>query len=147
MALRVPPWSKNFVAKVDGIEYKGVAGQYLVIKKVWKTNATIEVSFDLTTAWLDGGKSYPGYVAIKTGTQVLAFDQALNPSITDLDKIEVSTNEPVALPIAALPNILFNKQAYKLNGWYKGDTVELTLLPFAEAGQSEGEVRVWLKRK
>ena len=65
--LRVPAWCKNYTAKLEGKEFKGIPGQYLELKRTWKENSKIEISMDLNVQELDGGISYPGFVAIKTG--------------------------------------------------------------------------------
>jgi len=102
---------------------------------------------DLNVQELDGGMSYPGFVAIKTGPQILAFDQALNPGIDDLTKIEITSSTLQPLPVTELPEDWFGKQIYGNAAIYSGQPVTLKLVPFAEAGQTGGEVRVWLKKR
>lgn len=78
----------NYIVKAFDYEKgQGIPGQYLNIEQSWGKNSVIKVSFDLTIQKLDCGLSYPGYVAIKYGTQVLAVDQALNTEIRDLDQL------------------------------------------------------------
>jgi len=146
IALRVPVWCKNFIAKVDGAKYKGIPGQYLNLSRNWKRNAIIQISFDLNVQELDGGMSYPGFVAIKSGTQVLAYDQALNPEITDVDKIEIGKMDIHLLQKTELPEFWVGSQVYGLNAICNKKPVFLKLVPFADAGQSGGEVRVWMKK-
>lgn len=147
IALRVPVWSKGYIAKVDGKAYKGTPGQYLKITRSWKKNTKIMISMDLNVQELDGGASYPGFVAIKTGPQVLAFDQALNPGITDIEKIEIENTHIELSPKTGLPSTWFGTELFKLNAFYDNKPVVLKLVPFAEAGQTGGEVRVWMKKK
>ncbi len=147
IALRVPAWCKNFTAKIEGQEYKGIPGEYLELKRTWKENSTIDISMDLNIQQLDGGKSYPGFVAIKTGPQILAFDQALNPEITNPDQIEIENIDIKLLSKSDLPANWFGADVYRLNASYNNKPVILKLVPFAEAGQTGGEVRVWMKRK
>jgi len=147
VALRVPVWCKNFVAKVDGKVYNGTPGQYLNIDKMWNKTSKIKVTMDLNVQELDGGMSYPGFVAIKTGPQILAFDQALNPGIDDVSKIEITSSTLQPLPVTELPKDWFGKQIYGNAAIYSGQPVTLKLVPFAEAGQTGGEVRVWLKKR
>jgi len=147
IALRVPVWSRGYIAKVEGKEYKGVPGQYLNISKIWKNNSKIEVSMDLNVQKLNGGINYPGFVAIKSGPQILAFDQALNPEINDIEKIEIDNTNIQLLPKTGLPSSWFGTEVFKLNASYESKPVVLKLVPFAEAGQTGGEVRVWMKMK
>ncbi len=146
IALRVPDWCKNFVAKVEGTEYKGIDGQYLEITRTWNPISKIAISMDLNVRALEGGQSYPGYIAIKSGTQVLAFDQSLNPTITDPEKLEITNAAISLLPSSTLPKNWFGKQIYSANALYNKKPVEIMLVPFAEAGQSGGDVRVWIKK-
>ena len=145
--LRVPAWSKNYTAKIEGQESKGIPGEYLELKRTWIENSTIEISMDLNIHELDGGKSYPGFAAIKTGPQILAFDQALNPEITNPDQLEIENIDIKLLPKTELPANWFGSEVYRLNASYNNKPVVLKLVPFAEAGQSGGEVRVWMMKK
>ena len=146
LALHVPAWCKNFRVSVDGRRLDGIPGQYLNIEQTWNTKSTVLVSFDMNAQVLDGGKSYPGYIAVKIGPQALAVDQALNPEFTDLDNI--TTNSPVlkSLSKTLLPKGWVGSQIYNMKAFYNGRPVELKLVPFADAGQTDGDVRVWIKK-
>jgi len=81
LSLIVPSWCRNYLAVINGKKLFWNSRKYLDIEQMWDKNTVINISFDLPVQILDGGKSYPGYIAIKYGTQVLAMDQALNPEI------------------------------------------------------------------
>lgn len=146
-ALRVPSWSSSFIAEVNRKEYLGTANHYLEIKRVWKSGDKIKVSFKIPVQVLDGGESYPGYIAIKYGTQVLAVDQALNPEIRDLDQLSVGSPELATLPKTTLPSGWIGDQIYKTNAFYDGKPVVINLVPYADASQTGGDIRVWIKKK
>ena len=95
----------------------------------------------------NGGKSYPGYIAVKIGPQVLAIDQALNPEFTDLDKITLGSPVLKQLSKTLLPKGWIGSQIYSTKAFYNGKPVELKLVPFADAGQTDGDIRVWIKKK
>jgi len=145
--LRVPAWCKNYTAKLEGKEFKGIPGQYLELRRTWKENSIIEISMDLNIQELDGGKSYPGFVAIKTGPQILAFDQALNPEIINPDLLEIESTGIEIQPKTGLPSNWFGAEIYSLSARYNNKPIQLKLVPFAEAGQTGGEVRVWMKKR
>jgi DUF1680 family protein len=147
LALRVPVWCSNYKAVIDGKSYTGIAGQYLNIEKVWNANTIIKVSFDLNTQILDGAKSYPGYIALKVGPQILAVDQALNPGITDLEKLSFDSPKVAAQSKTLLPKGWIGSQIFSASAYYDGKPVTLKLVPFADAGQTNGDIRVWVKRK
>jgi DUF1680 family protein len=146
LALRVPAWSKNFKVNVGGKTLSGIPGKYLNIEQTWKPESTIRIAFDLNVQTLDGGKSYPGFIALKNGTQVLAVDQSLNPEITDLDKITLGSSELILLSATLLPKGWIGSQIYGTKGFYNGKQIDLKLVPFADAGQTEGDIRVWIKQ-
>lgn len=147
LMLRVPAWCKSFKANYGGKNYAGIAGQYLVIEKDWVGATTILVSFDLNTQLLDGGKSYAGFEAVKVGPQVLAIDQALNPGLKDLDKITMGSLNLTPISKSLLPKSWVGSQIYSTKAFYGGKPIELKLVPFADAGQTDGEVRVWIRKK
>ena len=102
---------------------------------------------DLNIQELVGGKSYPGFENIKTCPQILAFDKALNPDITNPDQIEIEDTDIKLLSKSDLPANWVGAEVYCLDASYKIKPVAIKLVPFAEAGQTGGEVRVWMKKK
>lgn len=147
LALRVPAWCKNYTANVDGKNFKGIPGKYLNIDQMWNKNSIIKVSFNLNDQILDGGKSYPGYIALKVGPQVLAIDQSLNPKIINLDKLSFDSPKPLLASKKLLPKSWIGSQIYTSKAFYDGKPVEVKMVPFADAGQTGGEIRVWIKKK
>ena len=147
LSLHVPDWCKNYKAVVNGKTLVGIPGQYLNIEQSWEKNSVIQVSFDMTIQKLDGGLSYPGYMAFKYGAQVLAVDQALNPEIRDLDQLSVGSPELAPLPKTTIPSGWIGDQIYKTNAFYDGKPVVINLVPYADASQTGGDIRVWIKKK
>ncbi len=147
IALHVPTWCKNYIAQIGSQVMEGVAGQYLNIEREWDKTTSVIVSFDLNTQILDGGKSYPGFVAIKNGPQILAFDKSLNASIINPDQLKINYTKLNTLSKLLLPKNWVGSQIYSIKAIYNGKPVDLKLVPFADAGQTGGEVRVWIKNK
>jgi DUF1680 family protein len=147
LSLMVPSWSRNYLAFVEGKSFYGVPGKYLDIERMWDKNSVIDISFDLPVQILDGGKSYPGYIAIKNGTQVLAMDQSLNQELKDMDDITLGSSSVNSIPKTLLPDNWVGFQIFVTSGFYKGKPVDLKLVPFADAGQTGGDIRVWIKKK
>lgn len=123
IALRVPSWCENFIAKVGDEEFKSVSNQYLTIDRVWKAGDKIKISFDIPLKELSGGKSYPDQIAFKRGPQVLAYDSDLNTKV--LLKRWIGTQ--------VYDVILKNEMKQKI-----------VVVPFADAGQTSADVKVWL---
>ncbi len=147
LALRVPDWAKNYVATIDGKKYIGIPGKYLVLSRTWKKHSIVSVSMDMHVHFLDGGQSYPGYVAIKSGTQVMAFDHDLNPVIKNIDDLKLINSSIAPVSALSLPANWFGKEVFVTKAMYEGNPVEVNFVPFAEAGQNGGEVRVWIKKQ
>ena len=146
MALRVPVWCKNFKVNVDGKNYNGTPGKYLNMDQTWNTNSIIKVSFDLNDQILEGGKSYPDCIALKVGPQVLAVDQSLNSGIIDLDKLSLDSPKLSIVSKALLPGSWIGSQIFETKAFYDGKPVVLILVPFADASQTGGDIRVWIKK-
>jgi DUF1680 family protein len=141
--LRVPEWTARFVATTGGQTYKGVAGQFLTIERDWKTGDQVAVDMDMTVRLLPGGASYPYNVTIARGPQVLALEQAVNPSVLDLQAAGPRAAEVKLIDAGTkLPRTWRGNQAYSMEGVVAGKPQELTLVPFTDART----YRVWLLR-
>jgi hypothetical protein len=152
LALRVPSWSSSFTATVDGKTYQGITNQNLVIDRFWKPGEKIKISFEIPVQILDGGNSYPGMTAFRRGPQVLALDSSLNgdvlkqyPMITP-GKLAVGNLSGKTNPLL-LPNKWIGKQAYTVtirDEKNMDQKRQLILVPFADASQTEADMKVWL---
>jgi len=156
IALRVPSWSNSFIAEVGGKEYNGTAAnRYLIIKRIWKSGEKIKISFKIPVHVKTGGKNYPGQIAFQRGPQVLAFDDTLNTEflktsqLAPENKLLVEKSEGKSKP-ELLPEQWIGNQAYTVNvkDRKKNSSVQqLTMVPFADAGQTGGAIKVWLPLK
>jgi len=148
LQLRVPVWAKAFTAIVNGKTYKGQADEFVKINRRWKTGDQIAVSFQMPFVILDGGKSYPGYVAFKRGPQVLSLDNALNNSLNFHPKhflYPAVSGVKFSNANQKLPKNWIGHQAYSVvPGNNNGGSESLILVPFAEASQTGGESNVWI---
>ena len=96
---------------------------------------------------ISGGKTYPNQIAFQRGPQVLAFDKSLNSdNVSDLvsnskENIGIGKVNP-ANEFKILPENWIGKQAYSVDILNKNE--KLYLVPFAEASQTEGDMKVWL---
>ncbi len=155
VALRVPAWSGSFTATVGGKVYKGLPNQNLIINRSWKSGEKIKVSFQMPVQILTGGKSYPGQIAFQRGPQVLALDSSLNTEVLKAYSLEsdqkLLTEKPVGESGAALlPTEWIGRQAYTANITGKTNTAknqQLVFVPFADASQTGGTLKVWLPLK
>jgi DUF1680 family protein len=138
--LRVPWWTKRFVAKVGEQSYTGTAGQFLTIERAWRAGDVIAVDMDMTVQTLPGAPTYAQSIAIQRGPQVLALEEELNPGLASMDTAGPRTSDiRLRDARAALPATWLGKQAWAIDGAEEG---ELVLAPFADAKS----YRVWLAR-
>lgn len=147
VALRVPDWCANYTAKVGEKLYKGTADQFVTISKNWKTGDKVVISFDMPVKLIAGGKSYPNQFAFQRGPQILALDGSLNSS--DANDLISNSKEAVSIGNLSLaneskllPTNWIGKQAYSINLLNKKE--KIILVPFADASQTDGDMRVWL---
>ena len=141
---RVPEWSENFRVTVGRNRYKGRKGELLAIHRAWKAGDRAEVKFDMPVEVLPGGLSYPNAVAIKRGPQVLAIDKGLNTGIDSLGGVSYNGSLRLTDGDAALPADWDWKEAFYLDANVKGGRRSVLMVPYAEAGQTSGEVAVWI---
>jgi len=149
--LRVPSWCSRYTASVNGTVVSGKPGQFLRLERSWQRGERIEVRMDMTVQVLSGGRSYPGYVAIQRGPQVLALDRSLNLGVPFLHRAAPAALSDLQLLDTSrkLPAGWWGVQAYSVGGVVVGRSAngkqpvtrkELTLAPFADAR----DYRVWL---
>jgi DUF1680 family protein len=147
IALRVPEWCTNYSAKIGGKVYKGMPNQFVTINKNWKMGEKIMISFDMPVKKIAGGKSYPNQIALQRGPQIFALDKSLNSEY--VNELILNSNADIIINSYNLKNeskILpinwIGKQAYSVDIENKNE--KIILVPFAEASQTEGDMRVWL---
>jgi len=142
--LRVPRWSADFRANTPEKEYLATAADSLLtISRAWKKGDQIKISFSIKVETIPGGVSYPGYTAFKRGPQVLALDEnlikatpgpyTLLKSVTNLPPAQLDPNKK-----------WFGSQAYRLPVLSSTAPARI-LVPYADASQTGGFSRVWLK--
>lgn len=70
----------------------------------------------------------------------MAADLVLNPEFTNLDKITQGSPNLVLISKALLPKGWVGSQIYSTKAYYEGKQVDLKLVPFADAGQTGGDI-------
>jgi DUF1680 family protein len=146
---RMPEWASGFSATVNG---KPVEPQFpgsiatpragsvpgnrgeMRIHRQWTDGDSIVITMQMPLMRLAGGLSFPGRVAFKRGPQVLAEDSVLTATIGSQ-----ANTPPLSDLSAQLPKNWSGKQAYGLDN--------KVLTPFADAGQLDGPITIWLYDK
>ncbi len=145
VALRVPDWSENYTAVAGGETFKGIADRFITINRTWKPGDKIQISFEMPLKDIAGGKSYPGQTALQRGPQILALDETVNSSNT-LQLLsgspDVTAGTNLQNDFKLLPAGWIGRQAYSMDLSTKNE--KIILVPFADASQTGGDMRVWL---
>jgi hypothetical protein len=142
---RIPEWSASFRARIGNEVYTPKNSGLLQVTRNWKEGDQVEVNFDIPVRLIAGGLSYPDRIAIKRGPQVLAVDLGLNPEIDSFSGLKYQGNGGFGDASDRLPTSWDWKQAYFANFRAKDKSLQVVLVPFAEAGQQGGQLEVWLQ--
>ena len=143
---RIPYWAADFTILVNNIQ-QNISGKDLaIVERLWKKGDQLEINFKLPLKILDGSISYPGQIALQRGPQILVFDQAIN-SVKAESILLSEKSLKVENSTLALPQNWVGTQSYKVKGELNGKPQEMILVPYADAGQTGGEITTWLKRK
>ncbi|HVM48328.1 MAG TPA: beta-L-arabinofuranosidase domain-containing protein [Candidatus Acidoferrum sp.] len=160
LKLRIPAWCKSPVLKVNGGRQNTDPGAdgYVALRRQWKAGDQVQLSLKLEPRVVIGDHKNEGRLAIMYGPLVLAADQALmEKNACSMGCIGVSspklaalnfTAEPAPAPLRSWPGaeVFYIKGvAYRPCGSLKaGAALKLGLVPFADAGASGTDYRIWL---
>ena len=152
LRLRVPEWARDFRVRLGSRMIAREPGQLLEVARTWPRSSALEIDMELPARVLPGGPTYPDYVLIRRGPQVLALEQKLNPAVPFLQRAALrQAGESVTLRGTTAPAGWAGRQVYAVEGsaGVQGDGERLLaeermlhLVPFAELGKG----RVWLTR-
>jgi uncharacterized protein len=139
LALRVPGWSRETTAAVNGEAVTEVKpGEYLTLDRQWKSGDEVRLTLDMSPrAWV-GEREAEGKASIYRGPLLLAYDQRLNA----LDPDEIA---PISLDALGLE--LEDRDARPrplLAVSLRTDGGRLTLCDFASAGAAGNLYHTWL---
>ena len=143
---RKPYWAKDFTISVNS-KIQASSSGLVAIERTWNKGVKVEVRFTIPVKVLDGNISYPGQIALQRGPQVLAFDQQLNKVdakdvLLNVDSIQLEGAQSNVLPAG-----WGGTQAFQVNAEVNGKQEKIILVPYAEAGQTEGVISTWMKKK
>jgi DUF1680 family protein len=150
---RVPRWAAGFLATVNGEPEAPAEGSVFTIHRRWADGDRIVVNMRMPLQKLSGGLSFPGRVAYKRGPQVLAEDSILATIIQSRQKAgQPAAHDSCCAGDTAvfsdlsglLPKNWSGKQAYGIRETHKDHAQTFVLTPFADAGQLDGPISIWL---
>jgi uncharacterized protein len=136
--VRVPGWAAPL--KVGGVAFE--AGWAALPERTWKDGDRIELAFSLRGRVIPGDYTNYSREAVAWGPFVLAVDAARNGKLDTLEALRVAPGAEPTLSSSS-GNLAFEFNA--LGPWEESPRV-VTLVPFADAGATGGEYRVWLRQ-
>jgi hypothetical protein len=150
--LRVPEWAQNFEVNTGDRTWHGSPGQMLDVTRTWTQNAVVDIRMDLTVRALPGGPTYPNYIALQRGPQILALERGLNAHVPYLERAAViPISGGFAVARSQPPAEWSSRPVYESDGVFlrssptgtpMAETGPLRFVPFADAV----DYRVWIAR-
>jgi hypothetical protein len=135
--VRVPKWASP--VEIDGVKFD--SGWATVAKRSWKEGDRIDYTFQLSGRVMAGDYSNYSRAVATWGPFVLAADTAQNRRLKSLEELRVAGDAKPAL-ISKAGDLTFGLRA---SGAFDDSPNEITLVPFADAGSTGGQYRVWLR--
>jgi uncharacterized protein len=137
LKIRVPPWAVPLRAG-DVVSNGGWAS---FPARTWHDGDRVDLSFALRGRVIRGEYTNFDRAALAWGPFVLAVDSARNPMLESIPALRLAPGaEPVLM--ASTGGLLFRS---RVRGPWVNAPVDVTLVPFADAGASGGEYRIWLR--
>ncbi len=148
LRLLAPTWATGATCRLpDGEKVTFPAGPaWLDLNRKWKSGDVIKLDFNFQTQLVQGEEVYPGYAAIKYGPLVLAYDSTLIEGDRghewQADCLPASVEALDLEPVEKRPE----GPLYSVNVFSRltGRESRLPLVPWAIAGSSGGQLRIWL---
>ncbi len=136
--VRVPAWAAPLT--VNGARFD--AGWADLPERTWREGDRIELAYNLGGRVIRGDYTNYSRDAVAWGPFVLAVDTAQNRQLEDLEAVRLAKGAEPALSSSS-GNLTFALSAW---GVWDDKSRDLTLVPFADAGSTGGEYRVWLRQ-
>jgi len=158
--LRMPAWCQSPSVRVQGESVAAAAGAdgYVAIQRSWKNGDQIELAFKLKPRVVVGDHRNAGKIAVYYGPLVLAAEaDLLGDGLSNTRAVALPSADLAALAVTPQPapdNVRTwpSAQVFRVNAVPRrvsdqaapGVILPIRLIPFADAGNSGSEYRVWL---
>ncbi len=137
LKVRVPEWA----APLTAAGVTAGAGWASLPEKTWHDGERVPLTFALQGRVIRGEYTNYARSAVAWGPFILAADAKNNPQLESLQALRLA---PSADPALASSNGALSFTC-KVRGLWDTDLHNVTLVPFADAGSSGSEYRVWLR--
>jgi hypothetical protein len=123
----------------------------LDVVQTWRPGDQVRIRMDMSVRVVGGGPTYPDFVAVQRGPQVLALEKSLNADVPFLSRAALTKGQDAPALRTATASGWRGKQVYEIDGLagvresgasgqLRSTPRKLKLVPFADARN----YRVWL---
>jgi DUF1680 family protein len=137
LKVRVPAWAAPL--RLGDTVFAG--GWASLPARTWSEGDRVDLSFTLSGRVIHGEYTNYARAALAWGPFILAADTAVNPQAESLQALRLVPGAEPSL-VANAGGLHFQS---KVRGIWDTSTQLVTLVPYADAGASGGEYRVWLR--
>ena len=139
---RLAPWAAPLKLELNKqpLEVRTLQGWAVVPAREWKDGDRLGLSSRLGPGMIFGHFSNAAHAALAWGPFVLAYDRARNPGLPTASAIGL-VRESTELTLQPGSSLEFRGP---VDGRKGNSRVQAVLVPFADAGSTGGEYRVWL---
>jgi DUF1680 family protein len=137
LKIRVPEWAAPL--RIGDQEYG--AGWATVPERSWSDNEQLQVAYTLRGRVIRGDYANYSRAAFAWGPYVLAADTSRNPKLDSLEALKMNASVAPRL-LDATGGLQFDARA---KGPWDENEVRVELVPFADAGSTGGQYRVWMR--
>lgn len=132
--LRIPAFSKNTSAKLNGEKLIAVAGEYLTVDRKWQKGDKIELCFDMAPRYI----LQDGFISISVGPVVLARSEEFGENIDEAVELDCKNG----IKLTAVNNEFFDSGLCYELAIADGKTVKLS--DYASAGKKwDKKIAAW----
>ncbi|HEY4989243.1 MAG TPA: beta-L-arabinofuranosidase domain-containing protein, partial [Opitutaceae bacterium] len=137
LRIRVPDWAVPL--RVGGQDFG--AGWATLPERLWREGDRIRFSYNLSGHVIRGEYANYSRAAFAWGPFILAADATQNPKSGPLEALQVNANvgPSLASPRGGLEFVA------RAKGAWGGGEGSVALVPFADAGSSGGQYKVWMR--
>ncbi len=143
--MRLPEGATLSALKVGNKVVRTTApGGYILLNRSWKRGDTVSLDLTLKKSLTDGDHENADRAALQFGPLVLTLDTALNPGLNNLNRAELTADSAATLQFNA-KSLMSDTPTFTLAGKMNGESRNLTLTPYAFAGQDhKSHFAVWI---
>lgn len=121
LKLRIPHWSMQTQALVNGERLSAKPGAYLVIDREWKSGDVIDIDLDMSIRCWVGQKAYDGKASFYRGPLLLAYEEPHSAVVEFSDAWQAYGHFRASAEKGSSVSIAFHGDTIEWRGFYMDD--------------------------